>query len=88
MGDPLQISCQEGPTLFPLFSSNLISVLPCFIFKYVLKSIFSITLAAQLTKKIQTWQFASKFNLGLKYGAETLIHRMGKHQAKCGFSKV
>ena len=35
-----------------------------------------------LKQKVQTRQFAYKFNLGLKFGAESLIHRRGKRQAK------
>ena len=48
----VNILSRRSYLIFPLFSSNLISVLPCFIFKCALKSIFSITLAAQLKKKI------------------------------------
>ena len=35
-----------------------------------------------LKQKVQTRQFACKFNLGHKFGAETLINRRGKRQAK------
>ena len=72
------ISCLESLYLalsFFSFSSFCIA-LPYF------KHFLALFWPPDFKQKVQTRQFAFKFNLGLKFGAESLIHRRGKRQAK------